>query len=202
MRPKPRRRWLLAAIAVAPFAAMGLLAYFASAAKRDTAPLARPAVNAPFVRTPEDVVDQMLKLAEPRPDDLLYDLGCGDGRIVVRAAEKYGCRAVGFDIDPDRVQEARENARRQGVDDRVKIVEQDVLTLDLAEADVVTLYLLPRLNEKLLPQLRRLKPGARVVSHDFGLPGVVPDKTVEFTNPDGERTRVLYLWIAPLAADK
>jgi SAM-dependent methyltransferase len=180
----------------------GLLAYLASTATRGTAPLPRPAVNAPFVRTPEDVVDEMLELAEPRPDDLLYDLGCGDGRIVVRAAEQYGCRAVGFDIDPARVQEARENASRHEVDDRVKIVEQDVLTLDLAEADVVTLYLLPRLNEKLLPQLKRLKPGARVVSHDFGLPGVVPNKTVEFTNSDGERTRVLYLWIAPLEAVK
>lgn len=144
----------------------------------------------------------MLELAEPKPDDLLYDLGCGDGRIVVRAAEKYGCRAVGFDIDPERVEEARENARRRGVEDRVTIVEQDVLKLDLSAADVVTLYLLPGLNEKLLPQLKRLKPGARVVSHDFGLPGIETAKTVELTNADGERTKVLYLWVAPLDGTK
>ena len=168
----------------------------------DTAALSRPIANAPFVRTPEEVVDKMLELAGPQPDELLYDLGCGDGRIVVRATEKYGCRAIGFDIDPQRVEEARESARRNGVDDRVTIVEQDVSTLDLAEADVVTLYLLPRLNEKLLPQLMRLKPGARVVSHDFGLPGIAPAKTVEFTNAEGERTKVLYLWIAPLGATK
>jgi SAM-dependent methyltransferase len=176
-----------------------VFAWFAiTAHQEDTSPLPHPAVNAPFVRTPEDVVDKMLELAEPKPDDLVYDLGCGDGRIVVRAAEKYGCRAVGFDIDPERVEEARENAREHGVEERVTIVEQDVLTLDLAEADLVTLYLLPRLNEKLLPQLKRLKPGARIVSHDFGLPGIEPAKTVEFTNPDGERTKVLYLWIAPV----
>jgi SAM-dependent methyltransferase len=174
------------------------LAYVATTTRDDHAPLERPQVNAPFVRTPEDIVDQMLDLAAPLEGELLYDLGCGDGRIVVRAAEKYGCQAVGFDIDPERVKEARENARRHGVDDRVSVVEQDIFTLDLAEADVVTLYLLPRLNERLIPQLKGLKPGARVVSHDFNLPGMAPNKTVEFTTSDGERTRVLYLWIAPL----
>lgn len=144
----------------------------------------------------------MLELAAPEENEVLYDLGCGDGRIVVRAAEKYGCHAVGFDIDPERVKEARENATRHGVDDRVEVVEQDIFTLDLAEADVVMLYLLPRLNAKLIPQLQRLKPGARVVSHDFDLPGFKPDKTIEYTNPDGERTRVLYLWAAPLRPAK
>jgi SAM-dependent methyltransferase len=175
-----------------------LLSHFLMPAHQDTAPLERPQVNAPFVRTPEEVVDQMLELARPQENELLYDLGCGDGRIVVHAAEKYRCRAVGFDIDPERVSEARENARRHGVEDRVTIQEQDIFTLDLSQADIVTLYLLPRLNEKLIPQLERLKPGARVVSHDFDLPGVVPEETVEFTNAEGERTRVLYLWVAPL----
>lgn len=166
--------------------------------RQNSAPLERPQVNAPFVRTPDEVVDKMLELAQPQENELLYDLGCGDGRIVVRAAEKYACRAVGFDIDPMRVNEARENSRRHGVEDRVTIQKQDIFTLDLAQADIVTLYLLPRLNEKLIPQLERLKPKSRVVSHDFDLPGFVPNQIVEFTNTEGERTRVLYLWIAPL----
>jgi SAM-dependent methyltransferase len=174
--------------------------FLASHYRLDTAALPRPEVNAPFVRTPDEIVDAMLNLAQPGEDELLYDLGCGDGRIVIRAAEKYGCRAIGFDIDPARVQEARENARRRGVLDRVSIVEQNVFSLDLAEADVVTLYLLPRLNQKLIPQLKRLKPGARVVSHDFDLPGIVPDKILPLTTPDGATNRVLYLWTAPLRA--
>jgi SAM-dependent methyltransferase len=190
---------LSAIISASTIGLAGLWLYRSTNRPSETAAQSRPAVNAPFVRTPEEVVDKMLELARPRPDELLYDLGCGDGRIVVRAAESYGCRAIGFDIDPQRVEDARENARQHGVDDRVTIVEKDVLTLDLAEADVVTLYLLPRLNEKLLPQLKRLKPGARVVSHDFDLPGIAPAKTLEFTNADGERTKALYLWIAPLS---
>lgn len=183
-------------------AAAAALVCLKTTTRSDNVPLERPQVNAPFVRTPEDVVDQMLELAAPEESDVLYDLGCGDGRIVIRAAEKYGCHAVGFDIDPERVKEARENARRHGVDHLISIVEQDIFSLDLADADVVMLYLLPRLNEKLVPQLQGLKPGARVVSHDFDLPGFKPEKTVEYTNPDGERTRVLYLWAAPLQPAK
>lgn len=174
--------------------------YRATSAGLDTAPLPRPEVNAPFVRTPDEIVDRMLELADPRESEVLYDLGCGDGRIVVRAAEKFGCRAVGFDIDPERVNEARDNARRRGVADRVSIVEQDLFTLDLSGADVVTLYLLPRLNARLIPQLRQLKPGARVVSHDFDLPGFKPEKTVEIAAADGEPYGALYLWTAPFTA--
>ena len=192
------RGWQQRAIAVLAVFAGVFTAYCLTHSKLDTAPLARPLVDAPFVKTPEATVDLMLELAKPKRTDLLYDLGCGDGRIVVRAAKRYGCRAVGFDIDPRRVEEARENARRQGVDDRVEIVEQDIFKLDLSEADVVTLYLLPRLNEKLVPQLKRLKTGARIVSHDFDLPGFKPDRTVPLTAADGELKHVVYLWTAPL----
>lgn len=173
--------------------------YFsASTARLDTAALPRPWLNAPYVRTPDEIVDKMLELAAPEKGDLLYDLGCGDGRIVVRAVKKYGCRAIGFDIDADRVAEARENAQRQGVENRVTIHQQDIFTLDLAAADVVTLYLLPRLNEKLLPQLRQLKPGSRIVSHDFDLPGIVPERVVALTGFDDGREHLLYLFQAPL----
>ncbi|HVX13433.1 MAG TPA: class I SAM-dependent methyltransferase [Pirellulales bacterium] len=174
------------------------LSYQASIARLDTAALPRPWLNAPFVRTPNAIVDAMLELAAPRESDLLYDLGCGDGRIVVRAAKKYGCRAVGFDLAPERVEEAREIARLQGLEDRVTIVEQDIFTLDLAEADIVTLYLLPRLNQRLIPQLKRLRPGTRVVSHEFDLPGIVPERAVSITPADDQREHTLYLWIAPL----
>lgn len=186
------------AAALVTLSAGGGLLCFLTTRRLDTAPMARPFVNAPFVRTPEATVDLMLELASPKKGDLLYDLGCGDGRIVARAAKKYGCRAVGFDIDRQRVDEARENVRQEGLEDRVGIVEQDIFQLDLADADVVTLYLLPRLNEKLIPRLKQLKPGARIVSHDFDLPGFEPDRTVTLATPDGERQHVVYLWTAPL----
>lgn len=186
-------------------AAAGLAAATIHGAKTrglDSRPLERPWLNAPFVRTPNSIVDEMLALAAPRKGDLLYDLGCGDGRIVIRAAEAYGCRAVGFDIDPPRVREARENVGRQGVEDRVAIVEQDIFTLDLSAADVITLYLLPRFNERLIPQLQQLKRGARIVSHDFNLPGITPDRVLNVTTTDNQADHVLYLWTAPLRAAK
>jgi SAM-dependent methyltransferase len=176
--------------------------YSAKTVGIDGSPLPQPWHNAPFVRTPDAIVEEMLAMAAPREDEILYDLGCGDGRIIVRAAETYGCRAVGFDIDPERVEEAQENARRHGVQDQVTVVEQDIFTLDLTEADVVTLYLLPRLNERLKPQLQQLRPGARIVSHDFDLPGIVPDRVVRVPTSDNPFGHVLYLWTAPLRAAK
>ncbi|MCS7168806.1 MAG: methyltransferase domain-containing protein [Gemmatales bacterium] len=149
-----------------------------------------------FVPTPQPVVERMLELAKVTKEDVVYDLGCGDGRIVVTAAKKYGCRAVGFDIDPQRVKESLENVRKNGVEDLVKIEQKDIFTLDLSGASVITLYLLTSLNEKLVPQLEKMKPGSRVVSHSFEIPGYEPDK-VERVNADGfERT--IYLYTIPL----
>jgi SAM-dependent methyltransferase len=122
----------------------------------------------PYVPTPMPVVRRMLELARVQPGELLYDLGCGDGRIVVEAAMAYGARGVGIDLDPARVAEAKDNARRAGVDDRVEIRQGDLFETDLSPADVVTLYLLPEVNLRLRPVLwRDLRVGARVVSHDF-----------------------------------
>ena len=121
----------------------------------------------------------MLELAKLKKTDLLIDLGCGDGRIVVTAAKKYGVKAIGYDIDPKRVAEARENAKKSGVEDRVTIELKDIFTVDLAPANVVTLYLLPELNVKLIPQLDKLGPGSRIVSHDFDMEGVEPDKKLK-----------------------
>lgn len=152
-----------------------------------------------FVPTPPEVVDKMLELAQVTEDDLVYDLGCGDGRIVVTAAKKFGCKAVGYDIDRKRIKESLANVEKNNVGHLVRIEQKDIFTLDLSKADVVTLYLLPSLNVKLIPQLEKLKPGSRIVSHDFDMKGVKPDKVVEI-NSEGEDWDVhtVYLWTTPL----
>jgi SAM-dependent methyltransferase len=155
-----------------------------------------------FVPTPQHVVEKMLELAKVKKDDLVYDLGCGDGRIVVTAAKKYGCKAVGYDIDPKRVKESLENVEKNEVGHLVKIEEKDIFTLDLSKADVITLYLLPRLNVKLIPQLEKLKPGSRIVSHDFDMKGVKPDKVVNVTSDKGTVEHTIYLWITPLKKEE
>ncbi len=151
-----------------------------------------------FIPTPPEVVNKMLELAQVKKDDLVYDLGCGDGRIVVTAAKKYGCKAVGYDIDPNRVRESRENVAKNKVGDLVSIEQKDIFTLDLSKADVVTLYLLPSLNVKLVPQLDKLKPGSRIVSHDFDMHGVKPDKVIKVYSEVDDRQHTVYLWSTPL----
>lgn len=151
-----------------------------------------------YVPTPQAVVDSMLSMAKVTKADLIYDLGCGDGRIVVTGARTFGCRGVGYDIDPERVVESRKNVQANKVQDLVRIEQEDIFTLDLSGASVVTLYLLPSLNVKLIPQLEKLKPGTRIVSHDFDMQGVVePDMAVEVVDEMGSYHDV-YLWIAPL----
>lgn len=151
-----------------------------------------------YVPTPQEIVDKMLELAQVKKDDLVYDLGCGDGRIVVTAAKKYGCKAVGYDIDPQRVKESRKNVDANNVGNLVAIEQRDVFTLDLSKADVITLYLLPSLNVKLIPQLEKLKPGSRIVSHDFDMKGVKPDKVIKITPEGSSREHEVYLWTTPL----
>jgi ribosomal protein L11 methylase PrmA len=143
----------------------------------------------------------MLELANVKKDEIVYDLGCGDGRIPVTAAKKYGVKAWGFDIDPERIKESLENVEKNKVNNLVTIENKDIFTLDLSKANVVTLYLLPSLNVKLIPQLEKLKPGSRIVSHDFDMRGVKPDKTIDFTPPGG-REHKIYLWTAPLQKEK
>jgi len=162
-----------------------------------TAPSREPDVI--FIPTPQEAVDKMLELAEVKKDDLLYDLGCGNGIIVVTAAKRYGCKAIGYDIDPERVKESQENVDANDVGHLVKIEHKDIFTLDLSEANVITLYLLPSLNVKLIPQLEKLKPGSRIVSHDFDMRGVKPDKVVKVTSDDGyDEEHTIYLWTTPL----
>ncbi|MHB9029560.1 MAG: SAM-dependent methyltransferase [Candidatus Latescibacterota bacterium] len=155
-----------------------------------------------FVPTPQEVVDKMLELAKVTKDDVIYDLGCGDGRIVITAAKKYGCRGVGYDIDPKRVMESMNNVREQGVMDLVRIEQKDVFTLDLSKASVITLYLLPSLNVKLIPQLQKVRPGTRIVSHDFDLQGVVTQDKAVRVRTDDDMEHTVYLWTAPLKANE
>lgn len=151
-----------------------------------------------YVPTPPEVVEKMLELAEVKKDDLVYDLGCGDGRIVVTAAKKYGCRGVGYDINPKRIRESLENVEKNNVGNLVRIEQEDIFTLDLSEANVITLYLLPSLNVKLIPQLEKLKTGSRIVSHDFDMKGVKPDKVVKINSDNEYSDHTIYLWTTPL----
>ncbi len=151
-----------------------------------------------YVATPHDVVDRMLSLAKVNSNDLVYDLGCGDGRVVATAARAHGCRGVGFDINPERVTESRQTVQKYNVADRVAIQQQDIFELDLSPASVITLYLLPRLNVRLIPQLEQLKPGSRIVSHDFDMKGVEPDRVVEMVSKEDGVEHTIYLWTTPL----
>lgn len=145
-----------------------------------------------FVPTPQEVVEDMLRLANIRPGDVLYDLGSGDGRIPVTAARLYGVRAVGIDIDPERIREAQENARRNGVEQLAQFRAGDLFNADFRDATVITLYLLPDLNLKLRPKLlRELRPGTRIVSHQFDMGSWKPDKKLESNG------RTVYFWVVP-----
>jgi protein-L-isoaspartate O-methyltransferase len=150
---------------------------------------------APYMATPQEVVDRMLEMAEVAKGDVVYDLGSGDGRLVITAAKRYGARGVGVEIDPALIAQSRANARKAGVDTLVEFREQDALTVDLSPASVVTLYLLSGANLKLRPTLQKqLKPGSRIVSHQFGMGDWVPTRTETIIDHRGT-SRLLYLWV-------
>lgn len=155
-----------------------------------------PRPSAGFVPTPHPVVEGMLAAVDVKPGEMVYDLGCGDGRIVIAAARKFGARGVGFDLDVELIQAARAAAAAAGVRHSVAFRRADLFTIDLSPADVVTLYLLRELNAKLLPQLKQLKPGARVVSYEFDIPGRTPDRTALVEYQPGYEGRV-QVWDAP-----
>lgn len=161
---------------------------------------ALPHRDVDFVPTPPEVVDKMLELAQITKVDLVYDLGCGDGRIVVAAAKKFGCRAVGVDIDPMRVKEARALVEKNEVGDLVRIEQADIFSVDLGDADVVALFLLPNLNRKLIPQLEKMKPGSRIVSHCWPMPGIKA-RTVATVMTSEPREREIFFWTTPLEAE-
>lgn len=160
----------------------------------DVAPSSDSTVDAdvPFVRTPQSIVNRMLELAEVSENDVVYDLGSGDGRIPITAAQTYGARGVGIEIKPDLVQRARRRAETANVDDKVEFRQGDLFEADIGDASVVTLYLLPDVNERLRPKLlRELEPGTRVVSHGFDMNQWEPDEVIQFQDT------YLYLWTIP-----
>lgn len=155
-----------------------------------------PKLDVPYVPTHEMVVDEMLAMAEVKGSDVLYDLGSGDGRIPITAAKRFGIRGVGIDLNPQRVKEANENAQKAGVTDKVTFKQGDIFKEDFSEATVVTLYLLPDVNMKLRPQILDMKPGTRVVSHNYDMGSWKPEKTKTIETPDGS-THYVYFWRVP-----
>jgi SAM-dependent methyltransferase len=158
--------------------------------------LVRPDADVPYVSTPDNVVRAMLELAEVKPGDMVYDLGSGDGRIVILAAKEYGARGVGVEIDPQLVAQSRRRAHQAGVADRVAFVHQDLFEADVSPATVVTLYLSHELNVRLRPRLLRdLRPGSRIVSHDFGMGDWPPMRAVRIDS--GDRAHNVLVWTVP-----
>uniref|UniRef100_A0A7C2JXE8 Class I SAM-dependent methyltransferase n=1 Tax=Schlesneria paludicola TaxID=360056 RepID=A0A7C2JXE8_9PLAN len=182
---------LLCCLAIGAWFADGSLA-------AEPAPKPKKQPDVGYYATTQDVVEEILRLAKVTKNDVVCDLGCGDGRFVITAARKHGCRGVGYEIDPHYVKLARDKAKQQQVDALVTIHEQDIFTVDLKDVTVVTLFLLPELNNRLIPQLERLPPGARVVSHEFDVPGLVPDRELTFVSRQDESEHLLYLYTIPL----
>jgi SAM-dependent methyltransferase len=197
--PGPEKTAAAPSASVAPTAAADAGA--AAAAAEEKVP------DIEYVPTPENVVAKMLEVAKVGKNDVVYDLGCGDARIIITAAKKFGAKGIGYDIDPVRVKESRENVKKAGVEHLVTIEQKDIFTVDLSPATVVTLYLLPELNVRLIPQLEKLKPGSRIVSHDFDMEGVEPEKwwTViakDHRDKNKDREHYVYLWKTPLKKTK
>ncbi len=155
-----------------------------------------------YVGTPYDVIDKMLDVADIKQDDVVYDLGCGDGRIIVAAAKRFGCRGVGYDIDPQRIRESLENVRKERVAKLVEIKQEDIFTVDLSRVNVVMLYLLPEMNARLIPQLKKLKPGSQIVTHNYTIEGIAYEKSFSVKSLEDGDKHSLFLYVAPLKADE
>src|SRR6185436_19064853 len=159
------------------------------------------AADVPYVPTPQDVVERMLQIAQVGPSDYLIDLGSGDGRIVVTAASKFGARGFGVDLNPERIRESNENARKANVTDRASFYQRNLFETDLSQATVITMYLLPRVNLELRPKLLELRPGTRLVSHDFSMDDWKPDTQITMESKDrwsgaGGKSDI-YFWVVP-----
>ena len=151
-----------------------------------------------YVGTPYDVVSEMLHIAQVKKEDMVVDLGCGDARMLVLAAQKYGSRGIGYDIDPDMVWASRRNAEKNNVADLVQIIQADIFTVDISNSDVLLIYLLPEMNLRLIPQLESLEPGSRLVFHNYDLEGIVPEKEVKVISNEDNSIHTLWLYTTPL----
>lgn len=165
-------------------------------ASATASPAATRELDVPYVPTHEMIVDEMLKMAQVKGSDVLYDLGSGDGRIPITAAQRFGTRGVGIDLNPVRIKEANANAEKAKVTEKVKFIEGDIFQQDFNEATVLTLYLLPDVNLKLRPKILQIKPGTRVVSHNYNMGDWEPESVKELKTPDGV-THYVYYWRVP-----
>jgi SAM-dependent methyltransferase len=189
---KYTRQLLITAILV-------IMAFFPLNAEENTdEPVFIQTPDVVYVGTPYDIVSQMLHLAGIKKDDIVVDLGCGDARMLVLAAQKYGSKGIGYEIDPVMVRESRKNAERNNVSGLVKIIQADIFTVDISDADVLPVYLLPEMNLKLVPQFETLKPGSRLVFHNYDLMGYVHDKKIEITSNEDNSKHTLWLYTTPL----
>jgi protein-L-isoaspartate O-methyltransferase len=155
-----------------------------------------------YVGTPNDIVDKMLDMAQIKKTDLVYDPGCGDGRMVITAAKKYGCRGIGLEVDPELVARARKLAEKRKVEKLVTIQQEDIFKTDYSQADVISMYLLPDMIVTLIPKFEQMKPGARIVAHDYPIGGMAPDKTGTITSNEDNVKHTLYLYTLPLKKEE
>jgi len=191
-----RRAHLLTSFALLLVTALPVLNTGGASAAPPIAQSDRPKLDVPYVPTPRHIVDKMLELAAPTADDYLIDLGCGDGRIPITAAQRFGTRGLGVDIDPRRIVEARQNADEAGVTDKVEFRQEDLFQTDISQATILTLYLLPSVNIKLRPRiLKELRPGARVVSHDWDMGDWRADQEVKLGN------KKIFMWVVPASVE-
>jgi SAM-dependent methyltransferase len=190
MRPRSlvRRNWPVLIVLVAAAAWWPAYNYLVDFRKPDV----------PYVTTPDDVMTAMFDLAEVTEKDTVYDLGSGDGRIVVAAARDRGAKGVGIEIDPELAARSRETIRAAGMASKVQVIRGDIFKQDLTPATVVTLYLLPNVNERLRPQLDALRPGTRIVSHMYSIKGARPVKKIEVHSDETRLVHLVYLWVAPI----
>ena len=190
-------RWASLATFVASLALVACAADD-SKAKQGTATDPDKKPDCVYVPTPHDVTAKMLEMAHVKKTDVVYDPGCGDGRLCVTAAKKYGCKAIGFEIEPSLVEQAKKNAKRRNVEHLVSIQKKDIFKLDYSQANVLTLYLLPDMLKRLLPSFEKMAPGSRIVAHNYELPGILPDEQTEILSKEDNDKHTLYAYKLPL----
>jgi len=196
---------IIAVLALTALVAPPRMRHVASAqgvAPEDRAPVKMGVPDVVFVATPHDVISRMLQVAGVRKEDMVYDLGCGDARMLVLASQKYGVRGIGYDIDPERVIESRQNVAKNNLQGLVKIIQEDIFTLDLEDADVILLYLHPEIMHKLIPQIEKMKPGSRIVCHQYGLPEIYkPDQKITLVSNEDSAEHYIAFYTTPLQID-
>ena len=169
-----------------------------TAMAQDPAPKPRRKPDVGFYPTTQDVVEKMLELAKVTKKDHVCDLGCGDARFLISAAKIYGCRATGYDLDPKLVAKGRATAKEQKLDSLVKIEEQDIFTVDVSDVTVMMLFLLPDMNAKLIPQLQKMAPGSRIITHEFEIPGIQPDQELTWVSKQDKSEHLIFIYSVPL----